>query len=162
MRSLRLMSLLSVFSASTFACEMYQTNAPQESVLFHSPSGVCFSLLEGIEYTANKIDQLYDFVSDEKKPDYTSYWEDWVLQSETNPILTQSLASNYVGVGVWVPSELENRLHSMDTEEWIMSHGLQLSLGFGSKSSGEPRMRLDYRWHDRYDGDVMMQIELPF
>lgn len=162
MRSLQLISLLSVFSTPTFACEMYQTNSPQESVLFHSSSGVCFSLLEGIEYTANKIEQLYDFVSQEDESIDTGYWEDWVLQSETNPILTRNLASNYIGIGVWVPSELENRLNSMDTEEWIMSHGVQLSLGFGTKSSGEPRMRLDYRWHDRYDGDVMMQVELPF
>jgi hypothetical protein len=162
MNPVRLIPFLMVFSASSFACEMYQTNTSNESVLFHSESGICFSLLEGIEYTANKLDGLYDLVNQNDSEDYSTYWEDWVLQSETNPILTRSLASNYIGVGVWVPSELENRLHNMDTEEWILSHGVQLSLGFGSKSSGEPRMRLDYRWHEKFDGDVMMQVEVPF
>jgi hypothetical protein len=65
-------------------------------------------------------------------------------------------------VGVWVPNELKDDLAEMDTEQWLMSHGLQLSLGFGDKTSGKPRMRFDYRWHDRYDGDMMVQVELPF
>ena len=162
MSKVQLMTLLAVFSGSAGACEMYQPDLSNESVLFHSSNGICFSLLEGIEYTATKVDELYDFVSQADSAQETDYWSNWVLQSETNPILTQSLASNYIGLGIWVPSELEGRLQHMDAEEWILSHGVQLSLGFGTKASGEPRMRLDYRWHDRYDGDVMMQVELPF
>ncbi|MGX1926558.1 hypothetical protein ACUALS_15570 [Vibrio sp. NH-7] len=162
MNAVRAIGLVSLLTASAQACEMYETKQFEESVMFHSPSGVCFSLLEGIEYTANKFDDFLDIVDFDDDQGYDTYWDDWVLKSETNPILTRALSSNYVGVGVWVPTELENRLHAMDTEEWILSHGLLLSVGFGKKSAGEPRMRLDYRWHDKYDGDVMMQIELPF
>ena len=42
------------------------------------------------------------------------------------------------------------------------SHGLKLSLGFGQKKAGEPRVRLDYRWHEVYQADWFMQIEVPF
>lgn len=156
------MVLLVVVSNSVGACERYPSSLSTQSVLLHSSNEVCFSLLEGIEYTATKVNELHNFVRQEDTEQDGDYWSNWVLQSETNPILTQNLATNYIGLGIWVPSELEERLHRMDTEEWLLSHGLQLSFGFGTKSSGEPRMRLDYRWHDRYEGDVMMQVELPF
>ena len=93
------------------------------------------------------------------KPDY---WSDWVIQSKDAPLLTQSLASNYVGLGMWFPEELEDEQYNMSTEEWLMNHGLQLSIGFGDKVDGQPRMRFDYRWHDSSDADLMMQVELPF
>jgi len=160
---IKLIPLLMLMSASALSCEMYQAPDDQnESVLFHSNSGVCYSLLNGIEYSADKYQARYYFFDQEENDDSAGYWSDWVLQSDTNPIFTQSLATSYVGLGVWVPSELEDRLTYLHPEEWLLSHGLQLSLGFGKKNIGEPRMRLDYRWHDKYEGDFMMQVELPF
>ncbi|KJY93761.1 hypothetical protein TW84_02510 [Vibrio neptunius] len=162
MKGRSLILMIGVVSSSAGACELYNTGYSSDSVLFHSSRGICFSLLDGIQYTANKLDAFDEWISEERSTDYSSYWADWVLQTETSPILSQSLASNYIGIGVWVPSELEDKINVAETEDWIMSHGLQLSVGFGEKKPGEPRLRLDYRWHDDYERDVIMQLELPF
>nr|WP_319553118.1 hypothetical protein [uncultured Vibrio sp.] len=91
-----------------------------------------------------------------------NYWEEWAFTQYETPILTQNLEKNYFGLGIWMPEELLEEESKMTTEEWIRNHGLMFSIGFGDKRDGEPRMRLDYRWHDYYDADWMMQIELPF
>ncbi|MGR5237143.1 hypothetical protein [Vibrio alfacsensis] len=91
-----------------------------------------------------------------------NYWDEWAIKSENTPLLTQNLKKNYFGLGVWMPEELQNYENDMTTEEWLRSHGLMFSVGFGDKNDGEPRMRFDYRWHEYYDADWMMQIEVPF
>ncbi|MHA2738703.1 hypothetical protein [Vibrio harveyi] len=91
-----------------------------------------------------------------------SYWDQWAFKSEDSPILTQNLDSNYFGLGLWMPEELRDDEAKMSTEEWLRSHGLMFSIGFGDKNGSEPRMRVDYRWHEYYDADWMMQIEVPF
>ncbi|MED5503686.1 MAG: hypothetical protein VYC54_04550 [Pseudomonadota bacterium] len=91
-----------------------------------------------------------------------SYWDQWAIRSEDTPILTQNLEKNYFGLGLWMPEELRDEETNMSTEEWLKSHGLMFSVGFGDKHDGEPRMRFDYRWHEYYDADWMMQIEVPF
>jgi len=149
-----------LLSSVSNACEMYGSSSSSQSVMLGQP-GVCFSILDGIGYTAKSIDSISSYMAEEST-DYSTYWSEWLLQNDSNPILTKSLSSNYIGLGVWVPSELEDQLSSMDTEEWIKSHGLQLSLGFGDMNTGEPRMRFDYRWHEERNGDVMMQVEVPF
>ena len=99
----------------------------------------------------------------EGEPESTAdYWSDWVIQIKDAPLLTQSLESNYVGLGMWFPEDLEDDQYDMSPEEWLMNHGLQLSIGFGDKVEGQPRMRFDYRWHDSRHADLMMQVELPF
>ncbi|MDW1913959.1 hypothetical protein J6320_06940 [Vibrio alginolyticus] len=91
-----------------------------------------------------------------------NYWEEWAIKPEETPLLTQNLEKNYFGLGFWMPEELRDEESKMDTEEWLRSHGLMFSVGFGDKSDGRPRMRFDYRWHEYYDADWMMQIEVPF
>lgn len=159
MFGIRITLFLAMFPTLLSACEFYPTGSQSESVLFHSPDSVCFSLVDGIQYDADKPESSYDFENHDSNE--SDYWSDWVLKSETNPLVTRALASNYLGIGIWVPHELENNLDYMDPEEWILSHGLQFSLGFGKKNSGEPRMRLDYRWHESFEGDLTMLIELP-
>ncbi|EIO5098739.1 hypothetical protein LQN35_004099 [Vibrio parahaemolyticus] len=91
-----------------------------------------------------------------------NYWEEWAIKSQDIPFLTQNVDKNYFGLGIWMPEELREEENKMTTEEWLRSHGLMFSIGFGNKADGEPRMRFDYRWHEYYDGDWMMQIEVPF
>ncbi|MGP8306025.1 hypothetical protein [Vibrio sp. YIC-376] len=91
-----------------------------------------------------------------------NYWEEWAFKPHDTPILTQNLEKNYFGLGIWMPDELVKEESEMTTEEWIRNHGLMFSIGFGDKGDGQPRMRLDYRWHEYYDADWMMQIEVPF
>ncbi len=160
--------------ARGFACELYQpsqthlatngqvdANRP-DSVLFHSPQGVCFSLVDGLDYNPNKAQKADALLDEGEDTSSKGYWSDWILNTESNPVITQTLASSYFGIGVWMPSDLESNFDFDHAEDWIRNHGLQFSLGFGDRRPGEPRMRIDYRWHEIYDGDVMMQIELPF
>lgn len=155
--------VLLMFSSMTKACDLYSNallveEKDNSSVLLQT-SAVCFSMLDGMDYASKQLSALGLF---EAHPSDASYWSDWLLKADMDPLFTQKLATSYLGFGVWMPPELLDEQSKMSTEEWLMSHGLQLSIGFGEKKAGEPRMRFDYRWHEDYDGDVMMQIEVPF
>ncbi|MCK6264274.1 hypothetical protein KP803_13420 [Vibrio sp. ZSDE26] len=159
------LSLLVIAPFGVNACDLFESspNYRVDSIVLSDSSnnGVCFSVDETVNY-ARKQWVALSHVFDEEPTTIGSYWDDWVLESASDPMLTQSISSNYFGLGIWMPQVLEDQVSSMSTEEWLMSHGVQFSVGFGDKKSGQPRMRLDYRWHDKYDGDVMMQVEVPF
>jgi hypothetical protein len=121
----------------------------------------CLDFSSSIESFGQRMLEISG-LSDEEPESTADYWSDWVIQNKDTPLLTQSLESNYVGLGMWFPEDLEDEQYDMSTEEWLMNHGLQLSIGFGEKVDGQPRMRFDYRWHDSRDADLMMQVELPF
>ncbi len=91
-----------------------------------------------------------------------NYWDQWAYKKDYTTMLTKNLQKNHFGLGLWMPEDLMEEENEMQMDDWLLNHGLMLSVGFGNKSDGEPRMRLDYRWHDYYDADWMMQIELPF
>lgn len=107
---------------------------------------------------------VFDVESDTRSPQSGDYWKGWLVndKNDSNPIVTQQLDHSYLGLGLWVPSALVERERDMDTEEWLINHGLKFSLGFGERESGEPRVRFDYRWHEEYQADWFMQIEVPF
>ncbi len=106
-----------------------------------------------LNWATSKID-----VKESKK----NYWEQWAFKNNQTSILTSKVEKNHFGLGVWMPKELMEEESKMDTEVLLLSHGLMFSVGFGNKGDGQPRMRLDYRWHDYVDADWMMQIEVPF
>ena len=60
--------------------------------------------------------------------------------------------------------ENDKKIEEFDSYgEWLESHGLQLSLAFGGEEKGKnTRFRIDYRWHDRADDQLFMQLEIPF
>ncbi|MHC6529506.1 hypothetical protein [Vibrio proteolyticus] len=155
---------IALFPGFTLACDLFDPPyaSDNDSVMFHSPAGVCFSFQEGVDYATEKLEQLSLLSEDPQDDAESEYWNDWITLDDTNPLLTQSLESNYFGVGIWLPSEVEDRMHDMQAGEWIINHGLQFSVGLGDKQAGKPRMRFDYRWHNQYDGDVLMQVEVPF
>jgi len=150
------------FSPFATACVLYQGDVSSHSLLLDGANHSCFSAFDlDIETTASN--EVFMDLTLAEQTEHSSYWSDWLISNETNPLIsTNSASSKHFGVGVWVPNELEEQLTDMDTENWIRSHGLQLSLGFGDMDAGTPRMRLDYRWHEQYDGDFMMQVEVPF
>ncbi|WP_146448741.1 hypothetical protein [Vibrio kanaloae] len=133
-----------------------------DSIMLTSDSeNNCLDFSTSIESFGQRMMEISGLSAEEAEstPDY---WTNWVLQSKEAPFITQSLESNYVGLGMWFPEDLEDEQYEMSTEEWLLNHGLQLSIGFGEKVQGQPRMRFDYRWHDSSDADLMMQVELPF
>lgn len=93
-----------------------------------------------------------------------TYWEEWAFRTQDDPILTERLENSFWGLAVWKPEKYQGKTltEAESYEDWLKLHGLQLSLGFGEKSGTAPRFRLDWRWHDSSDTDVLLQLELPF
>lgn len=104
----------------------------------------------------------YDALTKPATRDYSDYWSDWVLKTESNPFLSQHYSSSYFGIGVWDPNKSDEDQEDLSTQDWLMDHGLQFSLGIGEKKAGEPRLRFDYLWHDEKQDNLMMQVEVPF
>ncbi len=122
---------------------------------------VCEQVLDGVGVLATK---KLNWSTSKIKLDGSkkNYWEEWAFKKNETSLLTSNLEKNHFGLGIWMPKELMEEESKMDTEEWLLSHGLMFSVGFGNKGDGKPRMRLDYRWHETYDADWMMQFEVPF
>ncbi|MCF8779307.1 hypothetical protein LZU85_10895 [Vibrio sp. IRLE0018] len=120
---------------------------------------VCTTLEEKLSFLR---DNAIAWWNKEKVESRQDYWDEWAMKPKDNPVLSQNLSDKHFGLGFWLPDELENQVAKMTTEEWLKSHGVMFSLGFGDKKAGEPRMRFDYRWHDAQEADLMMQIEVPF
>ncbi|MGF1754111.1 hypothetical protein L4C33_10990 [Vibrio makurazakiensis] len=150
--------LIAAFSMPASAsCEFFS----EESIMLTESN--CLSLSNSLDSIGREIITMGGLLEDESaNAEPVDYWSEWALQSKDAPLLTQSVANNHFGLGMWIPEELDSQKNDMSTEEWLMNHGLQLSLGFGNKEDGEPRMRFDYRWHEDEKADVMMQIEVPF
>ncbi len=163
MKSFAACILLLLVSNMASACESFifrdETHNPFETVELSDSRVLCISFINGMEYASKKLFEL-DFIKDNEI--VSEYWEKWGFKSDDEPLFTHKIAQSYIGVGVWMPPELLKEQSEMSTDEWLKSHGLLLSLGFGSKKKGEPRMRMDYRWHDDYEVDLMMHIEVPF
>ena len=111
-------------------------------------------------------DTLIDLDFDEmestnKVPD--GYWEQWAIKQQDNPIISHRFDDSVLGFGVWKPED-QNRNQESSEEtysEWIMGHGLQLSIGLGSQERNEPRFRIDYQWHEKLNDSVSFQVEIP-
>lgn len=148
--------LIAAFSMPASAsCDLFS----EESIMLSKKD--CLDLSDGLESFGHNVITIGGLL-EEEKPDSSEYWSEWALQTKDAPLITQSIKNNYIGLGAWFPEDLEENQRKMTTEEWLLNHGLQLSIGFGDKKDGEPRMRFDYRWHENQQPDVMMQIELPF
>lgn len=115
--------------------------------------------LQGSEHSL-----VFDVESNEVSSTSRDYWQGWLVNDEndSNPFLTQQLEHSYLGLGVWVPSELVAQDRDMTTEDWLINHGVKFSVGFGERIPGAPRVRFDYRWHEVYQADWFMQVEVPF
>ncbi len=90
------------------------------------------------------------------------YWSDFGFFSKDTPLLTQSLESNYVGLGMWFPEDLEDEQYDSRLKSGWMNHGLQLSIGFGEKVEGQPRMRFDYAGMIHETQTLWCRLNLPF
>lgn len=168
MKKCLLLITLCALPALASGCELYTPGEEPIDEAYQTTSellssGVCISLRKGWDYTSEHL-LNFDIENDESEVDQSEYWKGWLASdtNDTNPFLTQHVDDSYLGLGVWMPNELAARESQMTTEEWLMSHGLKLSVGFGQKRVGEPRVRLDYRWHEVYQADWFMQIEVPF
>lgn len=149
---------LLVATQASFACNYLS----DRSVVFaDNIVPLCEDVMDSIGVLSTETLNWYQSEKTYDEPP-ENYWDEWAIKQEDTPFLTQNLENNYFGLGVWMPEELKNEENKMSTEEWLRSHGLMFSIGLGEKNGDQPRMRFDYRWHDYYDADWMMQIEVPF
>ncbi len=151
-----------LLSTSTFACENQYYGVTNDVTLPESYSLFLDCTEKMPELVLSENDEYnYETLSQPDSHSYSDYWSDWVLKTDSNPLVSQNFSDSYFGIGVWSPTEL-NEDDEITTQEWLMNHGLQFSVGFGEKKLGEPRFRLDYMWHEDEKDNVMMQVELPF
>ena len=158
--------ILSLFSSFAHACNEYDSgiDSSTNALMLHLAEETCVPLSDTRLYPMSLYPPETVTISHAPAEEKRDYWSDWVLRTEANPVLTQNVANNYFGIGWWSPStnEDEQQDTKLTTEEWLMNHGLVFSVGFGDKKNGQPRLRLDYLWHDEYQDNLMMQIEVPF
>ena len=121
---------------------------------------ICSDISQGLNTIVEKIYTLA--LPEKKKRPAGDYWSEWAFQMEDEPIFTRQIDSNYIGVGWFMPNELAGEEGTMSYDEWLLNHGLQLSIGIGETNGSLPRVRVDYRWSQAYDADVMLQLEVPF
>ncbi|WP_240205604.1 hypothetical protein [Vibrio sp. CyArs1] len=123
----------------------------------------CSLISKPFNYIGNQVITLGGLIEDEPPINslQDSYWDQWLLTQESEPVLTGNIENSFVGIGLWVPEEIARHKDEMSMQEWLMAQGLHFGVGFGEKGK-EPRLRLDYRWHQDYQGDMMMQVEVPF
>ncbi|MGF1723594.1 hypothetical protein [Photobacterium nomapromontoriensis] len=91
----------------------------------------------------------------------STFWDDWANELDS-PVLSSNSASNFYGLGVWLPKRYSS-IDFEDTMELIKKYGLQMSFGIGGDDNDSPRVRFDYRWHEDNElDDIFIQVEIPF
>ncbi|WP_217557406.1 hypothetical protein [Vibrio metschnikovii] len=147
-----------MLSSSVMDCSPYDGVEPSLSIrsviLIHQT--VCDEWREanytGLTLSVNRSEKADD------------YWTGWVADGviKADPIVSSNYQQGYFGVSVWMPDELAEQEAEMTLEEWLKNHGVALSLAYGDKRNGLPRLRLDYRWHEMSQTDWFLQLEIPF
>ncbi|WP_261875235.1 hypothetical protein [Vibrio rarus] len=145
-------------AASSEAC-VVDRDPSRSIVLIESTLELCEEFIE-------TVDELVDdlLVSTHLKEQSTTvgYWSEWMLQNVDEPLLTQRVDEGFFGLGIYRPYEMTDNDPDLSYEDWIKTHGLQLSVGIGEKKKNEPRVRLDYQWHERHEDVIHVQVEVPF
>ena len=105
-RALLTTSFVVTFSLPTHAeCDLFSL----DSIMFDSDEQTtCLNFSDSLESFSQRMLSLSGF-SDEPEASSNDYWSDWVLQTKDSPIITQSISSNYVGLGMWFPEDLEDK-----------------------------------------------------
>lgn len=153
--------LFSPWVAASF-CE---SDNPKSVVFKEQEFDLCKEVVKPFSYLSDKVTLLTNMLEQDKSPQQEvteSYWEQWLLAQESEPVFTGRLDDkSVIGFGLWMPEDLEEIETEMSMKEWIASQGLHVGLGFGEKGK-EPRVRFDYRWHEDDHLNMMMQVEVPF
>lgn len=112
----------------------------------------------GIVYDPELSELSWRYETDNEE----SFWDGWIGSSDS-PVLSSRSDRTFYGVGVWIPKKYQNTdlVDFEDMQDWIKSHGLQMSFGLGGEDDRSARIRFDYRWHDDNLDDISLQIEIP-
>lgn len=151
-----------LFSLSTFACNelsLFTTIEPSHNF---EPCEITDAELEG--YASDSQFTIHSTENQWNTPASTGndFWSVWRGEQLDDPIITGQISHSYFGLGIWEPEEITEAEVDMSYGEWLANQGLQFSLAFGDPDKEGARVRMDYRWHNQYHGDVLLQLELPF
>lgn len=133
--------------------------------LCHAPNE--FSILPFLYRKNNLLDRVQQFNDWKQDQSYNTnqFWSKWNDDFADHPIFTEYNDSMYYGLGFWLPRKYNNEEVDDidDAEQWVLNHGVQMSLGFGSPNNDGPQVRLDYRWHTKnsVDDGISLQVHVP-
>ena len=157
-------------SVYAFSCEFIPT--PKSSItndFFQYNQSFCS---QKTEYDSipllHSSEQAKQFNNWKQDHDYNTsdFWNKWSDNFSDHPIFTEYDDSMYYGLGFWLPREYDNEQVEdiVDAEQWVLNHGVQMSIGFGEPSNDSTHVRLDYRWHTKsnVDDGVSLQVHVPF
>ncbi len=160
MFKLRILLPLTALCTSAFAVPVWGYCDDNASLMLSKEGNTsCSSLGNRAEDTVKDFFAISEFAPKKKQ---TDYWSEWILNSENEPLFSSSLDKNHFGFGVWTPEEYADKFDDLSYYEQLKAQGFLLSLGLGDQDGDEPRMRIDYRWHNKEEGDVYLQVEVPF
>lgn len=133
----------------------------QSVMLVENAFTLCEDITTSIDHLVNKLLESKSTDSNVANPLISDYWDEWAIASTPEaPLLTQNIQGNAIGLGLWLPQEIADN-DDLDYLQWIENQGVMLSIGLGNKKSNEPRMRIDYQWHDKFEDSVHVQVEFP-
>lgn len=144
-----------VLSAPTMACDQLKP----ASVVMEQHAETCNEAPGALNDITEQFLSLFNQAEEDEMRNEGHYWQEWAFNTENTPIISSQLDKNVLGVGFWTPDEIEET--ELSYEEWLDNQGLQVSFAVGNKGK-EPRVRVDYRWHDEHTPDVLFQVEVPF
>ncbi|WP_159064934.1 hypothetical protein [Thaumasiovibrio subtropicus] len=93
--------------------------------------------------------------------DQVGFWDSWITES---PFYASTLDDGtHYGFSLYLPEDAHDieQFSSDEIKNWIRQHGITMSLGLGPQQKGRPRFRIDYRWQQEEEGNVMIQMQLP-
>lgn len=118
-----------------------------------------------LKYDINTQQQHHDFWQQDSNNEANDFWYKWNNDFAVDPIFSEYNDYGYYGLGFWLPKQFDNEKLASVTgvEDWVLNHGIQMSVGFGKPNSDDTRVRIDYRWHSKNDVDdgISLQVHMP-
>ncbi|MCW8329383.1 hypothetical protein MD588_11245 [Photobacterium sp. SDRW27] len=157
--------VLIAFDTWSMQCEKYDVTqlaalSDQEKESFVA---TCTVVRDESTYDSNHSQPIVVAWEEDSDDGDGEFWDNWAGFSDS-PVLSSKSDSAFYGLGVWLPDKYDDFdiLTLEDAQEWIRSHGVQMSFGVGGGDGNSPRLRFDYRWHDDNLDNIFLQVEIPF
>ena len=160
-------------SAYAFPCDLLHSSAIKtDNQLFQLDHSVCrlSNNVDSIPFSHIKDDpysraQRFNDWKQDHRYNTNEFWNQWSDDFADYPVFTEHNDSMYYGLGFWLPRKYDNEdvEDIVGAEQWVLNHGVQMSVGFGDPDDDSTRVRLDYRWHTKssVDDGISVQVHVP-
>lgn len=164
-----------IYSSSAYAypCKLISHEVIKtDDHLFQFDHAACLSSnnadnIPFLHVKTNSYDHAQQFSDWKQDHNYNTsdFWNLWNDDFSDHPVFTDHNDSMYYGLGFWLPRKYNNEEVDdvVDAEQWVLNHGVQMSLGFGNPNDDSTQVRLDYRWHTKsnVDDGISLQVHVP-